>query len=335
MRIQLKPIADQRMVIVGASSGMGLATARRAAEQGARVLLVARDGDALARICDDITAEGGQAAFLTMDATEPEYASRVVQVAHELYGGFDTWVNVTGVGLIGTLKDIAMDDHRRLFETNYWSCVHGALAAVEHFRATGQHGAVVNVGSLASDMPFPYGTTYMATKHAMKAFSHGLRIELMQEGLPVSVTLIKPSAIDTGFFPHGRTTLGAPLKAPPPQYHPRVVADAIIHAAQHPKRAIAVGALATFAPMLNSLAPAVNDRVTSLIPPRAMVEDQRPVADPDNLYDVPVEGEEQSGWYRPRTTSITTAVQTTHQRAAVAAAGVAAGVGVLDRKSVV
>jgi short-subunit dehydrogenase len=309
VQIALKPIAHQIIVITGASSGMGLATARLASARGAKVLLAARDGAALERICSEIQKNGGFADFLAVDVGSEDAVKRLAETAIARFGGFDTWVNVAGVGLIGQLKDVSTDDHRRLFDTNYWGIVHGSLAAARHFRHVGTAGAIINVGSAASDIALPLSAAYSASKFAVKAFTNVLRIELMQEKLPVSICLIKPSAVDSKFTDHAKTLLGGATAMPPPRYAPSVVAKAILHAAQHRRREIAVGAPAYFGGPFASLFPGLTEKLFSLVDPSSVVEPGRPAPETDNLHDAPVEGNERSGHNSARAFSVTTAIQ--------------------------
>jgi short-subunit dehydrogenase len=240
MAVRLKPVEDQVIVITGASSGIGLATARMAASRGAKLVLVARNEEALRDIAQDCERRGGQAVPVAADVARREDVERVARVARDRFGGFDTWVNDAAVALYGTVEEIPVEDQRRQFEVNYWGLVYGSLAAAKHLRRRG--GAIINIGSVLSDRAMIYQTQYSATKHAVKAFTDGLRLELESEGAPISVTLIKPSAIDTPYPEHARNYLEAPgLVTPPPNYDPHLVGKAILFAAENPKRTLAVG----------------------------------------------------------------------------------------------
>lgn len=309
MSFHLSPLSEQTIVITGASSGIGLATARLAAERGANVVLAARDGAALARVVEEIEREGGSAAAIATDVSFEEQVEALARFAVERFGGFHTWVNDAGVGLISTAEDTTSADHHRIFEVNYFGLVYGSLAAVRHFREENRPSALINLGSVVSDIPQILSVAYSASKHAIKGFTDGLRVELMQEDLPISVTLIKPSAIDTRFFDHAKTNLGGMGKAPGPNYAPEVVAEAILYAAEHRKRDVAVGATAALGGPLGALAPAAIEiqqkswSYDKLIDYGHMPEDE-------NLYDVPEEGHERSRFGRGRGFSLTTAMQT-------------------------
>ena len=234
-----KPLRDQVIVITGASSGIGLTTARIAARRGARVVLAARSTDVLARIVGEIEAEGGQALAVTADVGQRADVQAIADAARARFGGFDTWVNVAGLTVYGPLREIAYADHERLIQTNLWGTVNGSLIAVGYLRRHG--GALINVGSVASDLAFPFQGLYATSKHAVKGFTDTLRMELIAEGAPVSVTLVKPASVDTPLPNRARNYMDREPTLPPPIYQPAEVANAILHAAVHPQRDIFVG----------------------------------------------------------------------------------------------
>jgi len=195
--VQLKDINQQVMVITGASSGIGLTTARMAADQGARLVLNARSEDSLQSLVDEINANGGEAIYVAGDVGNEQDMRRVAQAAIDRFGGFDTWVNNAGVSIYGLIDEIDPEDHKRLFETNFWGVVNGSVVAAEHLKKRG--GALINIGSTVSDRAISIQGMYAASKHAVKGFTDAFRIELEEEGAPISVTLIKPGSIDTPF----------------------------------------------------------------------------------------------------------------------------------------
>jgi short-subunit dehydrogenase len=257
---KLKDIRDQVIVITGASSGIGLTTARMAARRGARVVVAARSRDALGRLEEEINAAGGKAVAVEADVTRPEDVRRIASAAARRFGGFDTWINNAGGGIYGRITRVPVADERRLFELNYWGVVYGSRVAVDHLRKRG--GAIINMGSVASDRAIPLQAAYSASKHAVKAFTDALRLELEKDGLPISVTLIKPAAIDTPFFRHALSYLDAQPTEPPPFYAPEIVAKAILHAAGHPVRDVLVGDTAPLQSFIGRVAPRLGDRYT-------------------------------------------------------------------------
>jgi NAD(P)-dependent dehydrogenase (short-subunit alcohol dehydrogenase family) len=147
-----------------------------------------------------------------------EDVHRLCQTAIRRFGQFDTWVNNAGTSIFGRLTEVPHEDSRRLFEMNFWGLVYGSLEAIKHFGERKQAGALINVGSVLSDRAIPIQGMYCATKHAVKAFTDALRMELEAEGAPISVTLVKPSSIDTPFPKRAKNWMDQEPTLPPPIY---------------------------------------------------------------------------------------------------------------------
>lgn len=257
MKISLLPLQEQVIVITGASSGIGLVTAQHAAQRGARVVVVARNGNDLQRAVERIRRHGGRAIHVVADVADPEQVERVAARAVAEFGRIDTWVNNAAVSMYGRIMDLSIEDMRRQMDVNYWGQVYGSRVAVRHMRHHG--GALVNVASALADRAIPLQGNYCAAKHALKAFTDALRMELGEEGAPISVTLVKPASVDTPFFEKAKTYLGVEPRPVPPVYAPEVVSEVILHAAEHPLRELIAGgsgaklSAARFAPRLADL----------------------------------------------------------------------------------
>src|SRR5687767_13865209 len=187
MPSHLKSLTEQIVVITGATSGIGLVTARTAAKRGAKLVLNARSEASLRQLVDEITAGGGDAVSVAGDVGRERDVQLIAELALERYGGFDTWVNNAGVSIYGRLTEVSVDDMRKLFDTNVWGVVHGSRTAAAHLRQRG--GAIVNVGSTLSDRAIPLQGIYCASKHAVKGFTDAFRMELEKDGAPISVSL--------------------------------------------------------------------------------------------------------------------------------------------------
>lgn len=276
--MKLKPVEEQTIVITGGSSGIGLATARMAAERGANVVLLSRDEDGLRKCRDEIRADGGRADYVVCDVGVRDQVREAVRTIVGRHGGFDTWYNCAGVGVYARLEEISDEDHQKLFQTNYWGVVFGSPEALPHLKAHG--GALINQGSIASDMPVTILGAYSASKHAVKGFTDSLRQELIEQRAPVSVTLIKPAGIHTPFGDHSRNYMDSASVVPPPVYAPEVVADAVLRAAEHPIRDVIVGGSGRMMTWMQRYMPNVADQIFSRafpimakdksMPPRAM-----------------------------------------------------------------
>lgn len=308
MAVKLKPLADQVIVITGASSGIGLATARKAAKAGAAVVLAARNGEALRAICEDINTQGGRAHAVVADVGDRDDVEKIARAAVARFERFDTWINDAGVGLYGELTDTSLEDHERLFRTNYFGVVNGSLEAVKHFRTNGRPGAVINVGSALSDVAVPLMGAYSASKHAVKGFTDALRLEVLRDKAPVSVTLIKPSSVSTPFADHARNLMDKAASAAHPLYSPEVVADAILHAAVHPVRDIVVGSGARPMAIGSAAAPILVDRVMARVMPRpTRRRGDKPLR--DSLHEPGVDGLTEGENLRGRRFSVYTEAQ--------------------------
>jgi len=283
------------MVITGASSGIGLVTARLAATRGARVVLNARNEEALRRVASEINMSGGEAIHIAGDVGEFDDVQNIADEAVRHFGGFDTWVNNAGVSIYGPVLEQSLEDQRRLFETNYWGVVHGSIVACTHLRKHG--GALINIGSVLSDVSIPIQGTYCATKHAVKGYTDALRLELEEEGAPISVTLIKPSAIDTPYTRHAKNLMPVEPQNPPPVYAPDLVAEAILHCAEHPERDLYVGGSGKMLAEAGHYMPRVTDKLIEA----TMFDFQqsnrlKPDGRPDSLYSPLSDGQERGGY---------------------------------------
>ena len=239
MKIRLLPLHEQVMVITGASSGIGLVTAKHAATGGARLVLAARNARDLEQAVEDIRARGGRAIHVAADVADPQQVERIADAAVREFGHIDTWVNNAAVSMYGRIMQLSIEDMRRQMDVNYWGHVYGSRIAVRQMRERG--GALINIASALADRAIPLQANYCAAKHAVKAFTDGLRMELEEEGVPISVTLVKPASIDTPFFEKAKTYLGVEPQPVPPVYAPEVVSEVILHAAQHPLRELIAG----------------------------------------------------------------------------------------------
>jgi short-subunit dehydrogenase len=260
MAIKLKNIEDQTMVITGATSGIGLCTARTAAARGANVVLVARNEDALRRLADEINSgSGGRAVYSVADVADEEALRRAADLAESEFGGIDTWVNNAGGSIYGRVMDVPVDDFRRLFETNFFGLINGSRIAAEHMRERG--GALINLGSEVSDSPVPVQGVYSASKHAVKGFTDSFRMELEADRYPISVSLIKPTATHTPFPENAKNYLSYEPTLPPPVYAPDLVAEAILYCAEVPTREFFVGEMAKLHSSMATWTPRIGSKL--------------------------------------------------------------------------
>ena len=251
-RPTLKPLNQQAIVITGATSGIGLAVARRAARAGACVFLIARGESDLKALTEELQAAGARAAWAVADVADHDALKEAADKCVRLFGGFDTWVNNAGVTIFGAIRETSLEDQRRLFETNYWG--------------------VVN--------------------------TNALRMELMREGAPIAVSLVKPAALDTPYNRHARNLTGYAVHNPQPVYATHVAADTILYCAAHPIREITVGGGGRLIASFYSALPGVAEPLFARFAP-SLMRDRRSAWQPDEdgLYDPTEDGLDEEVYY--------------------------------------
>jgi NAD(P)-dependent dehydrogenase (short-subunit alcohol dehydrogenase family) len=258
-----KPVSEQVVVIAGASTGIGRATALAFAAAGAEVVCAARSTHALGTLVEQIRADGGAAIAAPTDVADPAAVRALAELTEQQYGHIDTWVNNAAVGVWGRVEDITDEEFDRVMRVNFLGQVHGVHAALPALRRAGG-GVIIGVVSVEGVRAVPLQGPYTASKFALRALYDCLRMELAQEGAPIAVTTILPTSIDTPFFEHARSKLGAMVKPPPPVYAPEIVAATIVYAAAHPRREIPVGGAAAGLLLGQRLSPALTDALLSI-----------------------------------------------------------------------
>ncbi|MGQ3170443.1 MAG: SDR family oxidoreductase [Methylophilus sp.] len=262
MKKNIKPIEKQVIVITGASSGIGLATAYTAAEQGAKLVLVARSEETLNTVVEAINDTGSQAISVVADVSKREDVERVAQVAIDTFGRIDTWVNNAGLSIYGRLDEVSDQDNRRLFDINFWGTVNGSLTALPHLLLS--EGTLINVGSEVSEAVAPLQGIYSASKHAVKGFTDSLRVEIQEvDQAPISITLIQPTAVNTPYPEHAKNYMDKEPKLPTPQIDPTEVASAIIEAATSITHHIKVGAMSKINTAIQNLVPSLAEKMSA------------------------------------------------------------------------
>ena len=257
-----RPVAEQVVVIVGASTGIGRATALEFAAKGARVVCAARGTLALETLAQQIHRNGGDALPVPTDVADVAAVRALAHVAEQHYGRIDTWVNTAAVGVWGRVEDITAEEFDRVMRVNFLGHVHGVHAALPALRRSA--GTIIGISSAEGVRAVPLQGPYIASKFALRGFYDCLRMELAQDGSPVTVTTILPASTDTPFFEHARSKLGVMVKPPPPVYAPSVVAANIVYAATNPRREIPVGGSAVVFLLGQRLSPALFDALLSV-----------------------------------------------------------------------
>jgi len=306
----LKPLAAQVLVITGATSGIGLATARAAAHRGASLIVSARNEQALRALCEELRAKGARADYVVADVGVEAQVRAIAAKAETLFGGFDTWINNAGVSIYGRIEETPIEDQHRLFDTNYWGVVYGSLVAVEYLKARPGGGVLINLGSVLSDVSIPTQGVYCASKHAVKGFTNALRMELIADAPEVTVTLIKPSAVDTPYSEHARNYLADAARNPPPVYAAPLVAEAILYAAETRVRELTIGGGGRLMALAAQLAPALADPILAwMVPKLSKDRSENRSKDGDALHKPGRGLRERTPYFAVRETSLYTAAQ--------------------------
>jgi NAD(P)-dependent dehydrogenase (short-subunit alcohol dehydrogenase family) len=243
------------IVIAGASSGIGRATALAFAREGARLVLAARRGEVLAELANECSRIGeplgAQAISVPTDVTDATAVQRLASAALERFGGIDVWINNAGVGAVGHFEEIPIETHVRVIQTNLIGHLHGAHAVLPHFKRKGR-GILINTVSIGGWLASPYAVAYSASKFGLRGFSEALRAEL--EPFPeIHVCDVFPAFIDTPGFQHGANYFGREIKPVPPVYPAERVAAAMLSVAKRPRAVVSVGAPALAARPVHAL----------------------------------------------------------------------------------
>ena len=232
-----RQLAEQVVVITGASSGIGRETALRFAEHGARIVLAARGRDALDETAAEVERRGGTPYVVPADVAEWSEVEHLAECAVARFGHIDTWINNAAVSTFASFADMTIEEIDRVLRVDLFGAIYGTRAALRYM----QHGTIVIVGSGLGERAVPLLSMYCTAKHGLVGFVDSVRLELAREGRDVAVTLVSPSSIDTPFYEHARSKLGVEALPLRPAYDPRVVAKTILHAAMHERRKLDAG----------------------------------------------------------------------------------------------
>lgn len=232
--------AEKVVVITGASSGIGRATALEFARMGYAVILGARREQALNALAEECRRIGGQAIAYPLDVTFENDVKSLAETAIKTFGRVDVWINNAAVSLLGRFEDTPMEDIKRVIDINLFGYIHGAKAIIPHFREM-KKGILINVASIVGVTGQPYSLAYTTSKFAVRGMSISLQQELSDEK-DIHVCTVMPGVIDTPLFQQAGNYMGREVQAPGKAKDADEVAKAIIDLTFNPKKEIVIGA---------------------------------------------------------------------------------------------
>ncbi|MDM4720620.1 SDR family oxidoreductase [Micromonospora sp. WMMA1363] len=295
-----RSLADAVVVITGASSGIGTATAYALARRGTAVVLAARSDSALHRVARRCRELGGRAVAVPTDVTDPAAVERLADRAVTEFDRIDGWVNNAAVGAVGLFDEIPVEEFRRVLEVNLLGAAYGIRAALPHLGAAGG-GVVVNNASMLAEVAMPYQAAYNATKHGIRGLADTVRQELRLTGRgDISICTVLPATIDTPFFRHAANHTGKELLPPPPVYPPDVVARTIVRMLRRPRREAYAGGAARLVGLQWRVAPALAERLLGWYAQRTQFGPGARLDSSGNIFSPHAGAEREGGWHGRR-----------------------------------
>ena len=284
MAAKKKPLAEQVVVVTGASSGLGRAIARGAGEAGAKVVVTARNGEALDDAVREIEAFGSEALAVPADHAVQDEVAQVVEQAIDRFGRIDTYVANAIVTVMSEIEQLRLDELRRVFDVNFFGMVHGYWAALPHLKES--RGTFLHVSSALAYRGIPLQAAYCASKAAGRTFLESARVELEKHHVPVDISLVLPGAINTPQFDRSRQRIGLQPQPVPPIYEPEPFAKAVLHCCEHPIRELPLGWGAQKLLWGQKLSPRAGDWMLRRMGWKGQHTGQpKPTDSPDNLYE--------------------------------------------------
>ena len=251
------------VVVTGASSGIGRATALAFASRGASVVAAARNARALSELELAAADLSGEIVAQPTDVSDADAVAALGVAATTRFGRVDLWVNAAAVAMYARVEETEADELRRILDVNVVGTMNGMRTAHRIMR-DGSGGTIVNIGSVESRRALPLQSAYAASKHAVRALTDAFRAELSHEASPIKLVLVMPSAINTPFFRHARSKLGVMPRPFPPVYQPEMVAESIVRMATHPVSELIVGGGGRGLVALDRFSTQLTDRVLGI-----------------------------------------------------------------------
>ena len=282
--VRKKRLAEQVLVVTGASSGLGRAIARGAGERGAKVVVTGRNEEALANCVTEIERAGSEALAVPGDCAQQQDVERVVAEAVERFGRIDTYVANAIVTVYAEAERLKPDELRRVIDVDFFGVVYGFWASLPHLRES--RGTFLHVSSALAYRGIPLQAAYCSSKAAARTFLESARVEEQKAGSGVAISLVLPGAINTPQFDRDRQKIGYQPQPVPPIYQPEPFAEATLRCAERPVRELPISWGAQKLLWGQKLSPRAGDWVLRRMGWKSQHTDEpKPVDAPDNLFD--------------------------------------------------
>jgi len=294
----MKQETDRVVVITGASSGIGKATALRFAKNHDKLVLAARRKNLLNDLVDEVEALGAEAIAVQTDVSDEKQVEKLAKAAVKEFGHIDVWVNDAGVGVVGKFHEVPVQDHQRVIETNVIGVINGSHSAMKQFRDQG-YGTLINISSVAGKITQPLMSTYSASKHAVRALSASIRQELwLDDADEIHVCTVFPESVDTPFFDNEANRSGFKVKPTAPIETPEHCAEVIFDLSIDPRDEAHVGKAGKFMAAQQKISRRLTEKQMALMANRGHIDRSKPEAPKSgNLYEPGEdEGSVRAGW---------------------------------------
>jgi short-subunit dehydrogenase len=281
----MNKLQDRVVVITGASSGIGRATALKYAREGANLVLAARRKQVLKEVAEECERHGSDVIVVETDVSNESEVENLAKKALSEFGHIDIWINNAGVGVVGRFDEVPIEEHRQVIETDLMGTIHGAYAAISQFRRQG-FGTLINVSSYLGKGSSPYHTSYTAAKHGVRGFGMSLRQELWANNeKEIRVCTVMPVSIDTPFFQHAANHTGKPVIPIPPVYDVDEAANALLSLAFKPQDEVIVGRAGKLFSLQGRIAPRLTEKQMAWHTHRAAMKQDKSARDSSgNLF---------------------------------------------------
>ena len=291
-----REVADSVIVITGASTGIGRASALAFARAGAIVVVASRREEVLRTLAESCRNLGGRAIAIAADVTDEQAIQELTHRVIERFGRIDVWINNAAVTAFARFEQTPPEVFRRVIDTNLFGCIHGARAVLPYFREQGS-GILINISSGVGRIGSPFISAYVASKFAIIGLSESLRMEL-RDAPGIHVCTVLPAAIDTPLFQQGANFMGRAAQPIPPIYSAEKVAAALVELVGHPRREVVVGNAAKFGLMMHAIAPALTERIFARKVEQKHFQDRAVPPTEGNLFKPMTEYHNVSGGWR-------------------------------------